>query len=784
MPSPSKQATDQRSPLTGRGENVARNLVIVGAAAGIGRWFGEHVLRNCRWSSVVLLDAAESVLLAETPLATAATDVHRATVTGSAGDLPLRIVEVLRSPEAVVVLAVPFAGLAETAKWLVPMLDETATVIDLSHDRLRADEILHAVRSDVAVIGVHALVGFSATSAEGQTFVLTPCIFRPHQWLAKAIEAAGGTVNELDASRHDEVMRFVQTASHRALLTFVDALHESGLDIEHDLWANRTPVFEVLLALAARVLTPGQDSVTASIQSADAHDLVGEAFARSQKRMDRARSSEEDMSTHLAGLREPFPGSLFTKMQQVGAIATSAVQATRTEISRQRRSDGLVGVVSATGGERLHVGHIVTITPTSFVLRAELVGQPGRAAILVDDAAIANARKLGIGGKPKNVEFTLGRVRVLSNDELEAALDKWLPSVQRGVKVLVPESISGGSAARVVASVAGVRVAEMVSEEVRLGQREIVVKVSARNDRNLDELERQISARIDEVFVWPDGVVLPIAASAVPTIGFLGPAGTFSDTAARQLARLVEAGQGAARDKPVSRLEYAEFPDILRALCNGEIELGVVPITNSSSGLVDRAADALLLADHALTAGGVVDVLVRFDAYVAPGSSFTPGMQLYTHPQVLRQCSSFIAANNLQPVECTSTAEACRIVAEQGHGVAIANVGLEAEVGLDLARTSVGNLAGAVTRFLVIGLAGTFGKTPRTDATFRSVWLLDEPTTLSTPSGARFDELLHGPSGRALLVSTSPARLASGTPGVRFLGTFPWSPRTPVVVVS
>ncbi len=759
------------------------HLVVVGAAAGIAKWFGEQVLRGIPWSTITLLDAAETVRSVDSY---APDPALRAQVTDGFSTLDAEVQKAIEAPDTAVVIGVPLDTLNEVAAWLLPKLHPTSVVVDLSHDRLRADEILRSIRSDVALIGVHALVGISAPNAEGQGFVVCPSApgtdaqasrREPHLWITEAIERAGGAVNVLTAQRHDEIMRYVQTASHQALLTFVDVLHQSGLDLERDLWANRTPVFEVLLSLASRVLTPGQDVTTASIQHADSNADVARAFASAQS--DLAAATSSDLPAYLADLRNPFPGSLFTKVQQVGAIATSAVQATRTEISRQRRADGLVGVVSLSGNDRLHVGHIEKMTATSFVLREILVGQPGRSALLVDDAAIANAKRLGIGGKAKSIEFTLGRVRVLSNDELETALDAWLPAVARGTKLLVPESISGQSAVRVVASTTGVKNAELVSEEVRLGQREIVVRVHARSDRNLDDLERAISARIDEVFVWPDGVVLPITAETKAAVGFLGPAGTFSDTAARQLTRLLP---GAARDN-ADRIEFAEFANILAAIADGTIGLGVVPIANSSSGLVDLAAAAILGGDSSLTAGGVVDVLVRFDAYVAPDTNFVPGMTLYTHPQVIRQCSAFIAANSLRPVECSSTAEACRIVAEKGDGVAIANVGLQHEVGLELARTSVGNLAGAVTRFLVIGRDGAFAASPRVDATLRSVWLVGDPDGLPVPKGSRFDELLHGPSGRLLLISTDPARLEPSA-GVRFLGTFPWSPRTPVVIVS
>jgi prephenate dehydratase/prephenate dehydrogenase/ferredoxin-fold anticodon binding domain-containing protein len=740
--------------------------MIIGAASGVARWFGEHVLAALPWRAVTLLDASSAVNNVEVNFACPVTRVQ----VGDEGPFGVS----LNEPDLTVVIGVPIDTLSTVTAWLLPLLRTDATLVDLSHDRVRADELFRSFNGP-ALVGVHALFGISAPSADGQTFVVCPSPEAPdaHQWVSAAIEAAGGTVNELTPARHDEIMRYVQTAAHQALLGFADVIGRSGLDIEHDLWANRTPVFELLLALASRVLTPGQEATSASIQAADS-GTVTQSFAEANRRLHDAQSSSQ-VAEHLSMLREPFPGALFTKIQQVGGLATTAVQATRAQISRQRRTSDLVGVRSIVGGERLHVGRIEKMTPTSFVLTDLLVGKQGAAALLTDERAIANARRLGIGGKTKRVEFSLGRVRILSADELEAELDQWLPTVARGCKVLVPESISGGSAVHVVESVEGVVSADLVSEEVRLGQREIVVRFSARLDRDLESIERAIQRRVDEVFVWPDGVVLPVLRSG--PIGFLGPAGTFSDTAARQLARLTG-------DLATQRIEHVDFGPLVEAVAAGDVVLGVVPIANSSSGLVDRAAEALLATTSGFVAGGVVDVLVRFDAYVAPGTTFQPGATVYTHPQVIRQCSTFIAANNLVPVECSSTTEACRLVASQGHGVAIANIGLETEVGLELARASVGNLAGAITRFLVIGRHGTFGTSPRADdATLRSVWLAERADVVTPNASAHFDEILVGPSGRMLLVSTSHDRLTAG-PGVRYLGVLPWSPRTPVVLIG
>ena len=754
-------------------------LVVIGAAAGIGRWLGDHVLADSDWSTTTLIDASEAVLSFPHSY-----DPQAGRVQTSGAPSP-ELAEVLRQPETVCVLGVPMTNLASVCEWLLPLLNHDALIVDLSHDLVHSGEVIRRVRDDIALVGLHCLFGINAEGAEGQIFALCPDPRRPgrHAWLKTILESGGGTVNELTAERHDEVMRFVQTASHQALLTFASAIANSGLDLERDLWANRTPVFELLLALASRVLAPGQEATTAAIQRADSESVVAHRLDTARRELAAAqREGDASLIAYLDSVRAPFPGALFGKIQQAGALATSAVQSTRARLAQQRRTGEIIGVRSVVGNDRLHVGRVVASTPTGFSLENLLIGQKGRGALLVDDLARSNAKALGIGGKSSRVEFSLSRVQLLTAAELESALDEHLATVQRGCKFLIPESISGESASRVVESVAHVVDATLLSAEVRLGQRECVVRFRTRIDRNVADVERAIQQRIDDVFVWPDGVVLPLSASrnadAATAIGFLGPSKTFSDIAARQLARLIG-------DPLTERIEYPSFPGLVRALEDRQVALVVLPITNSSSGLVDLAAGVLLDAHPAVVAGGVVDVPVRFDAYIAAGAEFEPGGEVLSHPQGFRQCSTFIAANHLIEVECSSTAEACARVKETGRGVALAAAGLDEELGLSLARASVGNLAGALTRFLVLGLEGAFDPPPRSDAILRSVWIGQHSLVnlLGSRSGGRFDEVLQGPSGRTLLVSTVAPADQEGTSGARLVGFIPWSPRTPLVVV-
>jgi prephenate dehydratase len=753
------------------------DLTVVGAAGALGRWVCQHVLGTASWGRVVLHDTAASVAA----VAEAFRDAGSVETT-TVGD---------RGPGGtgvryggIVIVALPLTMLAPVAEWLMPAVAPGSTVVVLGNQLGAPTASLRSRRPDVAVVGLHCLFGTAVERADGQIFALAPDPDHPeaHHTIRALIEWVGGAVNEIEAAHHDAVMRYVQTASHQALLTFADVIGRSGFDLDADLWANRTPVFELMMALAVRVLAPGHEAATAAVQAADTdHRIAVELHAAGERLAELLASDDSDaVVAHVAELRSPFPGALFTKVQQAGTLATAAVQAARARVARHRTAGEVIGVVSAERNGRLHVGTVEAVTGTSFVLRDALVGSAGRAGLLLPGAASDNAKRLGVGGLAKRIEFTLGRVRILTPDELEAALDHWLGSVTRGCKVLIPEAIAGQSAVEVARGVRGVDGVDLVSEEVRLGQRECVVRFRARVDRDLSALEREIQHRIDDVFVWPDGVVLPWIGPPIRRIGFLGPAGTFSDTAARQLARLM-AAHGADR---AERIERPDFPSLVASLTDGGSDVVVVPITNSSSGLVDLAAGVMSeIAPGHLVVGGVVDVPVRFDAYVAPGTQVGPGSVVMSHPQGFRQCSSFISAMKLVERECTSTTEACRRVLEAGSGVALAARGVGEELGLELHRASVGNLAGALTRFLVVAPTGSFGPPPRGDVTERSVWVLEPATEIAAATVPSFDELLRGPSGRRLLVSSVVDRVPRTTAGAVFLGTIPWSPRTPIVVV-
>jgi prephenate dehydrogenase len=764
-------------------------LVVVGAAGGMGRWLCRHLFAGADWDHAVLVDRDSGVHRLEFGLrCPVRTGTVRYSASAEVADEDGRAIELGAAP-ARVCLAVPQAELPRVAAYLLPELHPGSVVFDTSSAKVAALATLRAARHDVAVFGIHPLFGPTVASMDGQTVVVCPSSAAPtaHEWLAVLVSAAGGIIELASPEEHDRIMAYVQSASHQALLAFADVVANSGHDIEGELWKLRTPVFETLLGLASRVLSPGQEETTASIELTTEGARVAAEFDLAQDRLRSALRTDDAQSiaSYIASTREAFGGTFFTTLQQVSNLAVEATQVTRTRLAERRRTGEIVALEhhGAGGVPRLVVGRIREITPTTVTVEELLIGTKGH-AVLADGSGLANAPRLGVsvGAKRRVVRFGFAHVTVVTATELDRILDEWLGRISIDVRVLVPESIAGTAVTAVCRSVAGVDAASLVTEAVRLGQREVVVRIQVRADRDPGEVAGFVAGRVDEAYGWPAGIVAPLADARVRAVAYLGPAGTFSEIAARQAAGIVGRPDAAL-------VACAGFEAVIAAVVAGDAELAVLPIVNSASGLVELAA-AGLLASRQLVAGGVIDVSVRFDAYAATDDLAALGARpvVYSHPQAIQQCSHYINRLGWEAVACDSTAAACGRAARDRDGVAIAARGQADPHGLVTVARDVGDLSGVLTRFLVLGPAGAFAaEAAEGDPTYRWLWLTEtdeklEPSKRSE-GGARFDEIVVGGSHVALVVTTSPRR-----PGPKAktlaLGHLPWSPRTPVVRVQ
>ena len=756
--------------MTQSSESVdATRLLVVGAAAGMGRWLSDHLFADLSWRQVVLVDTADSSELLD-----AAAHAYGAipVATGRFDD----VTDLLAESGFVVCVAVPDGAAREVFAQVDALLPPDAPVIMVGSSFTWTMDVLAAAPARTAV-ALHPLMDTAARSLDGQTVCATEVRGVTTGWLAEAITSRGGIYTVLSPERHDRIMTYVQAMTHQALLGFVTAIADSGLDLRDELWATRTPLFEAMLGLAVSLLEENQEltlaHIQASVDGADAAARLADAAASVS-----AAVADDALPARVAATRDRFSGALFDTVRNTAAATLAAAQSKRATLARMRRLGTLVGLHPTGRPDKLRVGRLVELTPVHLVLEELLIGPAGGAALL-HGAGVRNAKRLGRRGKAVRTRFGIGHVEVLSDAELEVALDSWLAYLRRDVRFLVPESVAGDGVASVVREQQGIGAAYLLSEAVRTGQRAVVIRTEIRADLSLDETIERLRRAVEVAYAWPHGVARPVRARGL-ALRYLGPPGTFSENAARQFAvGLAGAGEHDVRIEPAD-----SFDEVLAATREGG--LGVLPITSSASGLVTRAVRALLGSDVELVAGGVVDVAVRFDAYAAAPvvRSELRGVPVFSHPQALAQCAGFVTRLGLVPQPCASTTEALERLRDfDGPAIAIASSGAEADHPfVHVVEREIDDLSGSITRFVVVGAPGVFDEhRDGSDPTLRSIVLAPSVASIAglIGRGAGFDELLTDAAGNCLWVSS---QAIAGLPdGVRDLGAVPWSPRTPVV---
>lgn len=177
-------------------------------------------------------------------------------------------------------------------------------------------------------------------------------------------------------------------------------------------------------------------------------------------------------------------------------------------------------------------------------------------------------------------------------------------------------------------------------------------------------------------------------------IVYLGPAGTYSEEAARR-----QFGSGAALT-PAGSVD-AVFDEVER----GRADYGVVPVENSTEGVVAQTLDRFVPSPLSIKA----EVLLRIDhCLLARRGGPRRFRRILSHPQSLAQCRSWLARTHpdVPTREVSSNAAAAAAAARQQGVAAIAGREAALRYGLEVVAESIQDLPNNSTRFLVIGRDG------------------------------------------------------------------------------
>jgi len=174
-------------------------------------------------------------------------------------------------------------------------------------------------------------------------------------------------------------------------------------------------------------------------------------------------------------------------------------------------------------------------------------------------------------------------------------------------------------------------------------------------------------------------------------VAYLGPEGTYTHTAA---LKYFGSSVGAVSEVSIS--------DVFRRTECGEVDFGVVPVENSTEGIVSHTLDMFLQSPLSICG----ETLLRIHHHLLSQETKLENIaRVYSHPQPLAQCRLWLQ-RHLPHAECvasSSNAEAVRIAAKEKKAAAIAGKSASEIYGLPIVDSHLEDEPNNTTRFLILG---------------------------------------------------------------------------------
>jgi chorismate mutase/prephenate dehydratase len=213
-------------------------------------------------------------------------------------------------------------------------------------------------------------------------------------------------------------------------------------------------------------------------------------------------------------------------------------------------------------------------------------------------------------------------------------------------------------------------------------EKEVIEKIIKANEGPLPD--RCLTA------IWREMMSGSFALERPLRIGYLGPAGSFSHTAA-----MLKFGQS---------VEYEPLTDIgsiFNEVSKEHCDLGLVPIENTTGGGVIETLDALIDSDVKICA----EVLMAIHHNLLANCTLDGIERIYSKPEVFAQCRNWLSATfkDAKTIPVTSTAKAAQMAGDETGSAAIGSVVAAEMYGLRIVCGNIEDITNNITRFLVIG---------------------------------------------------------------------------------
>ena len=242
------------------------------------------------------------------------------------------------------------------------------------------------------------------------------------------------------------------------------------------------------------------------------------------------------------------------------------------------------------------------------------------------------------------------------------------------------------------------RVADIKQAEARAAGESIEDVVYYRPEREVQVLERIMQRNKGPLagpavaHIFREIMSACLALEKPLHVAYFGPEGTFTQAAA------IKHFGHAAICKPEQDID-AVFAEV----ASGKSNYGVVPVENSTEGMVNRTLDNLL--DSPLKISGEVELRISHHLLVSKVTGRESITRICAHEQALAQCHHWLDRHwpNVERQAVSSNGEAARMAAENLGVAAVAGDTAAERYGLEKLAEHIEDHSDNTTRFLVIG---------------------------------------------------------------------------------
>jgi len=174
-------------------------------------------------------------------------------------------------------------------------------------------------------------------------------------------------------------------------------------------------------------------------------------------------------------------------------------------------------------------------------------------------------------------------------------------------------------------------------------------------------------------------------------VAFLGPEGTFTQSAA-----VKHFGHG------VITSSQSSIDEVFREVASGVANYGVVPVENTTEGMVNTTLDSFIDTD--LDICGEVELRIHHHLLIGPVTKPESISRIYSHQQSFAQCRKWLDSHfpNAERIAVNSNAEAARRLKDEWHAAAIAGETAAEIYQLEKHASNIEDNPENTTRFLIV----------------------------------------------------------------------------------